>query len=198
MTRVGNSDWRNLPMPAVFDADFKAWIKSLSRQARAGEPVMTWSDLGPFAVTAYGLHSDLASSYCFAVSKKKAPTVLPDDCTPQGFYLKAVATRRKQIGIDEPCVPTPYERLSAFSQFLYRRIADRLAVSAGFSTSTSRGSTLDDGLGDDLDDGLGEPESDDDGLGGADVPDDLDDGLGGLALTADDGLGGGDGLGDGL
>lgn len=207
--------WRNVPMAAVFEADYDAWIKSLSKKARAAEPVMRWQDLGPYSHCAYGLHEHLASTYCFLTSKKKGPTELPDNCTPEGFYLEAVATRRQQVGLDAPppmvktskkataappvevtpFVPTAFERLSPFSRFLYRRMADRVAVAAGFTTATSRASTLDDGLGDDLsvdDDGLGV----DDGLGGADVPDDLDDGLGGAVAASDDGLG--DELGDGL
>lgn len=198
MSATGNSDWRNLPMPVVFDADHAAWLKSLSRKQRVGEPAMSWSDLGPYTISAYGLHEGLASTYCFAVSKKKAPTVLPDDCTPQGFYLAAVEKRRRQVGVDDKTfVPTPYERLSAFSQFLYKQMAGRVAVAAGFSKG-AKPAKADDGLGDDLDDGLGglgdglgEPESADDGLGSVEVADDLDDGLGGLALTSDDGLGDG-------
>ena len=171
-------------MAAVFDADFSAWMKSLSRKARVGEPAMQWTDLGPHAHTAYQMHCDIASKYAFAVTKKLAPALLPDDATPQGFYKAAVLKRREQVG-KALMIDTPWERLSAFSRFLYTRMAERIARSAGFKTAA----IADDGLGSD-DDGLGEP--DDDGLGGNDGIDEMDDGLSGLA---DDGLGSDD---DGL
>jgi hypothetical protein len=185
--------WRDRPMPELFDADYSAWIKSLSRERRKGEVSMAWENLGPFTHTAYSLHVGMVNTMLLAISKGKGPTTLPFDCQPEGFYHRVVDTRRMNAGVKEPQVTTPYDRLSAFSQFIYRRLTDRLAVAAGFKTGTSRSATLDDGLGD----GLSEPESDDDGLGGGLEADGLDDGLDGLelALVEDDGLGDfGDGL----
>lgn len=158
--------------PMLFEADFAAWLKSLSPRARLGEAQLLWSDLSPFTISAYGLHLSLIGSYRFLAHRGKAPTTLPDDCTPEGFYLKAVETRRRQIGLHNPFTPTPYERLSDFSHFIYRCMSERVATSAGFGKRSSKraakpdGDGLDDGLGDGLDDGLG-----------AFADDDLEDGL---------------------
>lgn len=168
-------DWRMLPMPAVFEADFAAWLQSLSRKARAVEATMHWTDLGPFAVSAYSLHADLAGRYEYLRHRGQAPVIRPDDTTPEGFYLLAVETRHRQIGLHHPFAPTPYERLSPFSHFIYQRMADRVAAAAGFGSPSTHKALLDDGLGDGLDDGL------DDGLALASDEDGLDAGL-------DDGL----------
>ncbi len=186
--------WRMLPMAVVFEADFAAWLKSLSRKARHGEAIMHWTDLGPFSTNAYALHEHLAGMYEYAIHRGQGPTALPNDCTPEGFYLAAVASRQQQVGVHEPVSPTPYERLSAFSQFLYCRMSDRIATAAGFGPAKARKAPADDGLGDGLDDGLGEGPGGAlgalDGLDPGDGLDDLDDGLGdGLELAlVDDGL----------
>ena len=168
--------WRRWNGPALFEGDFAAWLKSLSPKARIGEAQVHWTDLSPFTVSAYGQHLDLIGSYCFLVHKGKAPATLPDDCTPEGFYLRAVETRRRQIGLHNPFTPTAYERLSAFSHFMYQRMAERIATSAGFSPQEAPPAAL--AVADGLDDGLG---------GGEDL-DGLDDGLG---YDSDDGLGDG-------
>lgn len=188
-----DTDWRSLPLAALFDADFAAWIKSLSRKARVGEPAMEWQDLGPFAHTAYQLHHDTADRYSYTRGKGARIDVLPEDATPEGFYEAAAKCRHQQVGTHNPLVVTPWDRLGAFSQFLYRRMADRIAQCAGFKGS-AQSPLVDDGLGGDLDDGLGgdgldaadDGLSDDDGLGG-----DFDDGLGSQVELFDE-------LGDGL
>jgi hypothetical protein len=183
--------------PMLFDADFAAWVRSLSPKARAGEAQLQWTDLSPFTISAYGLHLGLIGSYRFLAHRGKGPTTLPDDCTPEGFYLKAIETRRRQIGLHNPFSPTPYERLSNFSHFIYRCMAERVAMSAGFAGRTPSAATSgNDGLDDDgIDDGLSAPESADDGLGGGDMSDSLADGLDdGLSVLAE----ADDGLGDGL
>jgi hypothetical protein len=174
-------DWHSATGPALFDADFAAWLKSLSRKARVGEAHMHWTDLGPFTISAYGLHLDLIGTYRFLAHRNKVPAVLPDDCTPEGFYLRAVEVRREQVGLHNPFVPTPYERLSAFSQFIYRCMTRRIAASAGIDKLSTRH----DGLDGDGDDGLG------DGLDGAAAPDDGLEGSDGLVDDLDDGLGDG-------
>lgn len=179
-------DWHSLNGPALFEADFAAWMKSLSRRARAAEATMHWRDLGPFAISAYGLHIDLMGTYRFRLHRNNPPLVLPDDCTPEGFYRMAVAVRHQQVGVHTPMIITSYDRLSPFSRFIYSRMTERVAASAGFGQQKAKNDGLGDGL-EDVDDGLG---------GGDDGLDDLDDGLGGLALALvdDDGLGLGDGL----
>lgn len=168
--------WQRWSGPTLFEADFNAWLKSLSPKARAGEAQVHWTDLSPFTVSAYGQHLDLIGGYRFLAHKGTVQTVMQPDCTPEGFYLRAVETRRRQIGLHNPFTPTPYERLSPFSHFMYQRMAERIATSAGFGPKVSAPTVqtpADDGLGDGLDDGLDEP-----------------------ALALDDGLD--DGLGDGL
>lgn len=162
--------WQSWSGPALFEADFNAWLKSLTPKARAGEAQMHWTDLSPFTISAYGQHLELIGGYRFLAHKGKLPTAMQADCTPKGFYLRAVETRRRQIGLHNPFTPTPYERLSAFSHFIYQRMAERIAISAGFGPNKSprAAQALDDGLGDGLDDGLDD-----------------------LALTLDDGLGDG-------
>lgn len=180
--------------PMLFEADFAAWLGSLSPKARLAEAQLQWSDLSPFTISAYGLHLGLIGSYRFLLHRGKGPTTMPEDCTPEGFYLKAVETRRRQIGLHNPFSPTPYERLSEFSHFIYRCMAERVAMSAGFSKRSSKpvASPDSDGLGDDIEDGLSGPESADDGLGGGVVVASLADGLDdGLSAIADDGLGDG-------
>jgi hypothetical protein len=180
--RTPHEDWTNAP--ALYEGDFAAWLKSLGPKARERECIVRWIDLGPFTHSAYGMHRDMIAGYQYLLHKGNAPAELPQDCTPEGFYRQAVQTRREQIGLHNPFTPTPYERLSEFSHFIYRRITDRLAAAAGFdkpkaSTLADRMDGLDflqvfpsarddqdDGLGDGLDDGI------DDGLG-----DSLSDGL---------------------
>lgn len=166
---AGLNSWTSLSPAVLFDADHAAWIKSLSRKQRAGEPAMQWGDLGPFVHTAYSLHCQIGAEYEY-----KPPVTLTDMCQPGGFYKTCVETRRKNIGLHHPFVPTPYERLSAFSQFIYIQMCKRL-------TSLVKKKGIDDGLGSALDDGLeSSVVSDmqaDDGLGFADVLTTTSDGL---------------------
>ena len=181
MNAAPYEQWHEGSGPALFDADFKAWWKKLDPHERAMEAHMHWVDLGPFAHSTYSLHLALIGSYRFMLHRNQAPKELPDDCTPEGFYLKAVANRRRQVGVTEDTfVPTPYERLSSFSHFIYERITERIALAAGFASNRKAPNPSSDGL-----------EDDDDGLGGDDDGLSIDDGLG-----LDDGLD--DGLGDGL
>ena len=180
--------------PMLFEADFAAWVRSLTPKARLGEAQLQWSDLSPFTISAYGMHLSLIGSYRVLVHRGKGPTTLPDDCTPEGLYLKAIETRRRQIGLHNPFSPTPYERLSDFSHFIYRCMSDRVAKSAGFGKPMSAARPDNDGLDDGLGDGLSAPVGLDDGLDGGEevdtLADGLDDGLSVLA-EADDGLGDG-------
>jgi hypothetical protein len=142
---------------------------------------MSWSDHGPFVHTAYQLHCDLAGQYLYRISKGERIPVLPVDCTPEGLYVASVVCRRKQVGELAVVVDTPWNRLSAYSQFLFGRMSERVARCAGFGgkavASTNDGlglsDDLDDGLASGVDDGLG-ADLTDDGLG---LSDDLDDGL---------------------
>jgi hypothetical protein len=146
-------------MPALFKADFAAWLNSRTPQERELEAVVRWTDLGPFTRSIYAMHRDLIASYQYLAHKGKAPTVLPVECTPAGFYVRAVTGRRLQLGMQDPFTPTPFGQLSEFSHFIYRRLTDRVARSAGFgveemAVDDGLGSGLNDGQGDGLEDGL--------------------------------------------
>jgi hypothetical protein len=149
-----SDEWRGWSMSMAFDEDYAAWLKGLSRKQRVGEPAMSWSDHGPFVHTAYQLHCDLAGQYVYRVGKGERISVLPVDCTPEGLYAAAVACRRRHVGDLAVVVDTPWHRLSAYSQFLFKRMAERVARCAGFGGKSV--APVDDGLGlsDDLDDGL--------------------------------------------
>jgi hypothetical protein len=144
-------------MPALFKADFAAWLNSRTPEERELEAVVRWTDLGPFTRSIYAMHRDLIAGYQYLMHKGKAPTVLPDECTPAGFYIKAVTGRRLQLGLQAPFTPTPFGHLSEFSHFIYRRLTDRVARSAGFGVEEMAvDDGLEGGLNDDLDDGLGD------------------------------------------
>lgn len=151
-------------MPALFKADYAAWLESRTPQERRLEGVVRWTKLGPFTQSLYAMHRDLIAGYHYLVHRGDAPTVLPPECTPEAFYLKAVTGRRLQLGLQGPFTPTPYGQLSAFSHFLYERLTDRVARSAGFGVDSA---PIDDGLGQWSDDGLSDGLDDalDDGLG---------------------------------
>jgi hypothetical protein len=144
--------WRDRPMPKLFDEDLAAW-----RKLNPNDINMSWEDLGHYARGAYALHCDLGCTYAFLAGKGRLPKEMPDDCTPQGFYRHAVQMRCQAVGREYDALEVlPFCELSSFSQFIHRRMAERVAEVAGFKEDDD-----DHGLGDFAVDGDGDGLGDD-------------------------------------